>query len=447
LQFQSTLAYLKDPPEDYQQPPIDVLEVLDQIKRNVTAGVYPNQYTFEADLQLLVNRMHDSHVTLNAGILKAFSFVSPLGIFSASVDGKKPPGVYIVDEHLFESHPDGWVPEPVIKINGQDVVEYLTHHSESNSDGYLEPHADWNSLMDHPATWMRGDFSIFQSGTLYPGSTLNFTYENGTTVDTYWLSFYNALEDTGPLTTAGDFYNYFVLGLRPASYNPDVPWWPTLPVDDTPAVVSNVTYPYQSACASGSPASKNWCLASYGAYPNDPVVVQKDLTKPGRGIVTGYFLDDINTGVLSIPSFLQHDESIDDFETTIGTFIINATEKKISRVVIDLSQNTGGTVLLAISTFKQFFYGMQPYTASRIRSHEVANVLGGAFSEWWKELEANLGPEDSENRVNYEYAASEEWVALNRINPTTGRRFASWAEYYGPLLDHGGAFTLAVSAL
>jgi hypothetical protein len=42
LQFQSTLAYLKDPPEGYQQPPIDVLEVLDQIKRNVTAGVYPN---------------------------------------------------------------------------------------------------------------------------------------------------------------------------------------------------------------------------------------------------------------------------------------------------------------------------------------------------------------------------------------------------------------------
>jgi hypothetical protein len=171
------------------------------------------------------------------------------------------------------------------------------------------------------------------------------------------------------------------------------------------------------------------------------------LAKPGGGIITGYFFDDINTGILSIPSFFQYDSSIDEFETTIGTFIANATEKKISRVVIDLSQNTGGTVLLAISTFKQFFYGMHPYAASRIRSHEAANVLGGAFSEWWKELEANLGPDDSENRVSYEYAAAEKWVALNRINPVTGRRFASWAEYYGPVLEHGDAFTLAVSVL
>jgi hypothetical protein len=95
LQFQSTLAFLKDPPEGYQQPPVDVNRVLAAIKANTTAGVYPNQYAFEADVQLLVNRIHDSHVTLGAGALQAFLFASPYGIVSASVDGKQSPEIFI----------------------------------------------------------------------------------------------------------------------------------------------------------------------------------------------------------------------------------------------------------------------------------------------------------------------------------------------------------------
>ncbi|KAF2190377.1 hypothetical protein K469DRAFT_746897 [Zopfia rhizophila CBS 207.26] len=446
LQFQSTLAYLKDPPQGYQQPPVDVLQVLDQIQGNVTAGNYKNQYTFEADVQLLVNRMHDSHVTLNAGILDALSFLSPYGLVSVSADGKQPPEVYLSDD-LLMGQLEGWTPSPVTKINGQVVVEYLTQFAELNSNGYLEPHADWNSLMDTPAMWISGDLSIFQSATFYPGDELNFTFKNGSTEETYWLSFYNELEDTGPLTTAGDFYNYFVLGQLPASYDPDQQWWHTLETDDSSnddsSDNSTVTDPFESVCSSGNPADVNWCLASYGAYPNDPVVVQTDLAVTGGGVVTGYFYDDISTGVLSIPSFFQYDPNTEQFGLTVEYFIANATKNNISRLVIDLQQNTGGTVYLAYNTFKQFFYRIDPYAASRIRSHELANVLGGAFSKWWKELESDLEGNDGANGVNYNYTAAEEWVVLNRINAATGRDFASWSEYYGPVSDHGDTFSLA----
>ena len=95
LQFQSTLGYLRSPPEGYQQPAVDVMEALQSIQNNVTAGVYTNQYTFEADIQLLINRMHDAHVTLNAGVLQPFFFSSPYGLISASVDGTSPPEVFI----------------------------------------------------------------------------------------------------------------------------------------------------------------------------------------------------------------------------------------------------------------------------------------------------------------------------------------------------------------
>ena len=95
IQFQSTLAYLKDPPQGYQQPAANVLQGLELIQQNVDAGSYKNQYAFEADLQLLIYSMHDAHVTLTAGALSAFSFASPYSITSASIDGRQSPQVYL----------------------------------------------------------------------------------------------------------------------------------------------------------------------------------------------------------------------------------------------------------------------------------------------------------------------------------------------------------------
>lgn len=94
MQFQSTLAYVKSPPEGYQQPAFDFMKGLENLKQNVTAGIYKNQYDFEADLQFLVYSVHDAHVDLSAGILSAFSFSSPYSLVTASVDGKETPKVY-----------------------------------------------------------------------------------------------------------------------------------------------------------------------------------------------------------------------------------------------------------------------------------------------------------------------------------------------------------------
>ncbi len=100
IQFQGTLAYLKNPPTGYQQPAVDVQNELAAIKRNVTSGVYKNEYEFEADLQSLVYRMHDAHVQLSAGVLAAFTFASPYSLVSASVDGKQLPKLYLQGRYL-----------------------------------------------------------------------------------------------------------------------------------------------------------------------------------------------------------------------------------------------------------------------------------------------------------------------------------------------------------
>jgi hypothetical protein len=94
LQFQSTSAYLKNPPASYQQPAVDLLHGLSQIQLDINNGVFENQYAFEATLQNLIQQTHDTHLVLDFGILNAFSFGSPYAIVSVSPDGVQNPKIY-----------------------------------------------------------------------------------------------------------------------------------------------------------------------------------------------------------------------------------------------------------------------------------------------------------------------------------------------------------------
>ncbi|ORY06404.1 hypothetical protein BCR34DRAFT_571405 [Clohesyomyces aquaticus] len=435
LQFQSTLAFLKQPPQGYQQPSIDVLEELNRIQDNVNAGLYTTQYIFEAEIQLVINRIHDAHISLSGGILAPFGFASPYGLISASADGHQTPSIYILDD-VVESQLEEWTPSPITHINGIDAVEYLTSFADLNSQGYLEANADWNALFGSPTIDIQDFSSALQSATFYPGDELNFTCANGTEINTWWEAVYTESYETGPLTTAGDFYNYFVLGLLPASYDPDVEWWPPEVTAEggSKAKRAEPTEP-NYGCSDQNPQPQNWCQESYGAYPNNPDVAQESLNS--SGVVTGYLLDDISTGVLSIPSFFQTDDDRLYFIDAVEGFVNLATEHNTSKVVIDLQQNRGGEILLALSVFKMFFPDLDPYTGSRIRSHELSDVLGNAYSTWWDEG----GAEDAD----YEFLASSEWIATNRINDATGADFKSWAEYYGPILDRDDAFSAVQS--
>ncbi|KAJ4299947.1 hypothetical protein N0V90_005195 [Kalmusia sp. IMI 367209] len=439
LQFQSTLAYLKDPPEGYQQPPVDVVAELGLLQQNVAAGQYTTQYAFEADLQLLVNRFHDSHVYLSAGLLAPFTFISPFYLVSASRDGKEIPEIYFREEVIL-SQLQGWEPSPITKINDIDAIEYLTSFAEINAEGYLEPHADWNALFEHPALDIQNSQSILHSAIFYPGDAINYTQANGTVTSSYWLAAYSEAQHSGPLTTAGDFYNYFVLGILPDSWDASNPqWWPDWEEDsddsdDSGSWVVNVT---DALCSRGNPKSTSWCEESQGAYPNNPDIAQEELERLKGGIVTGYFLDD-TTGVLSIPSFRQQGNDTSNFFQAVDYFIGNATSKNTSRVIIDLQQNYGGLKLLALSVFKRFFYGQEPWTGSRIRTHELANTLGETYSAWWDSLETS---EQGALDANYHYFASSEWVIGNRINPATGANYSNWREYRGSVSDRGDTFS------
>lgn len=74
FEFYSTTAFLKNPPEEYQQPPFDLFHELQQIKDHVEAGLYHNQYAFEIAVQNALQRSHDDHLIVYGGISSRFDF-------------------------------------------------------------------------------------------------------------------------------------------------------------------------------------------------------------------------------------------------------------------------------------------------------------------------------------------------------------------------------------
>lgn len=110
-----------------------------------------------------------------------------------------------------------------------------------------------------------------------------------------------------------------------------------------PELSDNTTSPDTNSTSTPDP----YDLWKDNGYPNDTLVRQEDLGRDGS--VTGYFFDDISTAVLSIPSFRS---DIENFSNAIKYFVGNATAKEAKKVIIDLQQNQGGQVALALDAYR-----------------------------------------------------------------------------------------------
>ena len=260
-----------------------------------------------------------------------------------------------------------WVPSAVSSINGNDTVEFLTQFAAINGQGNIEPHGDWNQLMSSPASDVQLIYSTFEGSSIfYPGENITFNFENGTTTHSLpWLAFYSDLIiDNPPILNSGvDFYNYFVLGVLPsdtaaaASSSSS----PAAAATSSPPPAATSSAPASSAAASttsdASATQSSWDLGypspTFPPFPTDPVVAQPNLGDLNGGVVSGYFLNDGVTAVLSIPSFDVTAEAVKTFSSTIGDFLNKSTAAGLTRFIIDLQRNRGGNDLLATDAFRQ----------------------------------------------------------------------------------------------
>lgn len=171
------------------------------------------------------------------------------------------------------------------------MTSYLDTFATNNSYGSTEGHADWNQLMLSGAQDVKGYFNAFSGNTLfYPGDNISFTLENGTTITDKYLGVYWSQGPTGPLATGGDFYNFFVLGFWPASYDPDSDPDPEGADGSTSATGSSSSASATAAAAATStvstPTPSGWGADEFW-YPPFADVAQPDLGEYGGGYITG----------------------------------------------------------------------------------------------------------------------------------------------------------------
>jgi hypothetical protein len=95
INFQSDLAYLKNPPSTYLMPAVDILGGLEEIRQNASAGTYPSQYAFDAALFDLVAQAHDGHFIYVPALVGAFQYYNDIPLISISGDGLSLPKVYV----------------------------------------------------------------------------------------------------------------------------------------------------------------------------------------------------------------------------------------------------------------------------------------------------------------------------------------------------------------
>jgi len=100
IQYQSTLAYLRNPPSGSGQEPIDVLEELEKIASDVETGVLTGEYEFETRVTKVVGLTHDGHFAIPFSLFNLFTFRAPFGLVSISVDGVQLPELFVDSKFL-----------------------------------------------------------------------------------------------------------------------------------------------------------------------------------------------------------------------------------------------------------------------------------------------------------------------------------------------------------
>ena len=343
-------------------------------------------------------------------------------------------------DDLINAQTNGSTPSPIKTINGQNVTEWLTAFAVSNSFGLLEPNADWNALMYSPAADIQGIPNAFNGGSsIFPGDELNFVQENGIETDSQWLSLAFVPFGTPTIQNGQDFFNYFVTNEIPDDTSDNSTAAATSAAATTAAATaapttdgaSPTTSDSAAATTDGSvPTATSW---DDPAYPNNPDVVQPDLGL--GGVITGYLLNDTKIGVLSIPSFEATGSAIVSFSNTIHDFIQRAQDAGIEQIVIDVQQNYGGEVLLAVDAFKQFFPPIDPFGGSRLRSSSYADALGTTFNNYISENTNTL------NETFLDAFIDDPWAVLGYLDASNNQNFTSWLELFGPHPDRGDFFS------
>ncbi|OBT43735.1 hypothetical protein VE00_05604 [Pseudogymnoascus sp. WSF 3629] len=412
-EFHSTLGDIKNPGKGYANAPVDIIGLLDQVIVDIKAGKYKNQYQFEEQMALITGLSFDGHYTFLGN-----TFYSSLdwyrggatkgayegSLVSVSADGKSLPQVYFTTDL---TNPDA---SPIVSIDGQTVVDYLT--KESNHQLFHDADARWNVLFARQQSDSVGSFVM---PWFYPGSNFTATMANG---NTKTIQCYAAIpaalkEQWSQVIDGKTFYSTFV----------------------APKTAST-----SSTSSSSSRSLKKRYVEKRLVPPNYPQPVIQHAEKEvelGAFFLGGFGLNQV--AVLSMNTFdpVASGDSV-EFQALIQKFLIYAKSKGRTKMVIDVSSNGGGSLFLGYDTFKQFFPSKEPDIGARMRYSTALDIIATAFGTITIDNAATasfnnsgLTPADMYlSPIHYTNSVDADKLA-----------FASWADMKGPVTINSASYT------
>jgi hypothetical protein len=414
LNWQSTTAYLKNPPEEYAekiQSPMDLFGGLHKIESELKSGFFKSEYDFGFALYTLLQSTHDGHLSyVPDSVGRIFNWGRPVPLVSVSEDGGKLPALFVYSDILAASQNQGFEPSSLTKINGQDAIPWMQNWIEIGS--LQDRDALWNNAFYNLAS-----ISLGSSGTgtgtfsgggrgrwIYPGATTELTFANGSTAS--YTNYARVLQPLTGIATGEDLAKKFF------------------------------TYPDSTINLASPPPPT----------PTASATAQKDIPAPGypppviresENAIGGYYIPEAeysDVAVLSVPSF----EGFAEFQNVGQTFLATAKAAGKKRLIIDVSANGGGIILQGYDLFKQLFPLIDPFAAAdRFRAHEAYDLIGQLVSNISGDYPRSL---DLPDQNILDLVASPQNYRSD-LDPVTNAHFTSWPDKYGPEPHNGDSFT------
>ncbi|KAK5651961.1 hypothetical protein OQA88_11503 [Cercophora sp. LCS_1] len=396
MSFQSTLGYLKKPPQEYLLPGVDIVGGLAAIREKLRKGGYESQWEFTTDLNRVYAASADGHFGYQPALDSAFLFLRDLNFTSLSTDGIELPKIYLTKE---VSAVAAGKASDVVSVNDVPILDFL--YELAAVEQMQDPDSQYNTLFHSlPSKSSGGHPRVIhgkpQSGRIPDVYTLEFS--NGSTREiptravvssAIWLN----------ATTGEDLHQ--LLEVPTGSLK----WTPPTEGEENEAAHHIVVRQEDEETFTSVP------------YYPVPVAIHQ------HGYMSGYFLNDTqahdDTAVLVISSFQPANDSLIAPTQTaeilrtrkfVREFLDACAKAGRTKLVIDVSGNGGGLVYSAFEVYKNLFPAAKAWSGSRLRAHPALDYMG---------------------RVAYD-TVNEDIVSARALNPATGERYPTWKDYYGP---------------
>lgn len=440
-QFQSELAWLKNPGNEWEWGPLDIEAELDNIKSNLDS--FSSEYAVQLAIQNITIRTGNFHFNYRPDILQVFRFLRPFNVASISQDGKSLPKLYVADDVLALAQGSSDVSE-ISKLNGQDPYAFLLSVSWSqyiDSDGLL------NKMVAKGDTDNPGSFMIQSK---YDGNSTDVTWANGTTVSVTNLA--RSEQDFSRVTDGQSFFNAFCTGrlfAQPATASTKSTTGSPETDSQGPQNPASLSHVISPSAPDPVPRIPTGIYHLRNKRQTIPSPYADAIVESQSQVVAGYYLNGNgyeDVAVLKIISFSNPSSDIDEtdfnneFQAVVSKFLESCVSDNKQKLIIDLRENGGGNTNLLLDVFMQLFPEMVPFSGQRYRATEAFLKIGDAVNEIRGDSSkartfTRFTRNDIEKSNIYRY-----WSWWHFLN-SDGADFKDWNDFNGPVKLNGDSFT------